>query len=279
MFTKFTEELYESYLKGEIYFSDLALRVEVSISKLRGYFKKNNLKYRQTVLKETTCHTFFDCIDNEIKAYLLGFLYADGSINKNKHIGISLSKADEEIIDLFQTHICPFNKKSYRKSYLHKNGYVTKEMVGITFKSEHMCRTLLNYGIKPNKTYLNLDNLNFIPEHLLVHFIRGYWDGDGTSCITKGKKKHKLKSGEIKLYDYTNYNWNIISNTNSHLIILQNFLLNYFNIKANVLKESRGHFLLEVNRKKDYFLLREKLYENANFFLKRKKEKYMAIPC
>ena len=88
-----------------------------------------------------------------------------------------------------------------------------------------------------------------------------------------GKRKYIKKDGTLTYSTYFNYNWNIISYTSSHLILIQKHLKEQYNIFANLLTTKKGHYLLEVNRKNDYFLLRDKLYENAEFYLKRKKDK------
>ena len=55
--------------------------------------------------------------------------------------------------------------------------------------------------------------------------------------------------------------------------------MSLYGIYANIVKDSRRYFLLEINRKLDFFKMRDILYTDANFFLSRKKDKYMAIPC
>lgn len=271
---------YKSYLKGEIKFHDLSSNLNIEYDKLRYVFSKFKIKTRETFLQETIQHNYFDIIDSESKAYLLGFFYADGSITKNYHISLSLTEEDIEIINLFKKEICPEYKITFIRSYTNKKtGYVSKPMASITFKSKHMCETLFNYGIYNRKTYNDLISLDFIPQDMLIHFIRGYWDGDGCSCITQVTKKHITKDGVLKKYSYLNYNWNIISFTDKHLLILKKFLNKNYNINSNIIKTKKGHFLLEINKKNDYFMMRNVLYENANFYLTRKKEKYMTIPC
>ena len=271
---------YKSYLKGEIKFYDLSSNLNIEYDKLRYVFSKFKLKTREKFLQETIQHDYFDIIDSESKAYLLGFFYADGSITKNYHISLSLTEEDIEIINLFKKEICPEYKITFIRSYTNKKtGYVSKPMASITFKSKHMCETLFNYGIYNRKTYNDLISLDFIPQDMLIHFIRGYWDGDGCSCITQVTKKHITKDGVLKKYSYLNYNWNIISFTDKHLLILKKFLNKNYNINSNIIKTKKGHFLLEINKKNDYFMMRNVLYENANFYLTRKKEKYMTIPC
>lgn len=271
---------YKKFLEGEINFSELSLLLNTTIGKLKYYISKNKIITRFEYLQETTNHTFFDVIDNELKAYLLGFFYADGNIRNDNYISLSISEKDKEIIDLFHETLCPrykVTKIAERKNK--KTGFISKPMFSISFLSAHMRETLENYGITPSKTKNELKDLSFIPQHLMKHFIRGYWDGDGCSCVSKVKRKYILKTGEEKVYYYYNYNWNIISYTQTHLLILQQFLKEVYGIHANIILTKKKYFLLEVNRKKDFILLKDILYADAKYFLNRKRNKYMAIPC
>lgn len=275
----FDNILYEKYLHGELPYNRLCLICNCTCYEMDKYLKIKNLKHRQYYLENYTQHNFFDSIDSELKAYLLGLYYADGSISKNR-ISFSFTEKDAELIQIIKDNICPFNKITHVKSSTSKiTGYTNKPMYGITFKSEHMCETLNKYKMGHHKTYSIQDDLTFIPDTYMIDFIRGYFDGDGTVHISKGKKNHILKDGTKKQYDYINYNWSIISHTNEHLYIIKDFLYKNYKLHCNIIKESRGNFLIEINRKKDFYKMEELLYQNANFFLKRKREKFMAIPC
>lgn len=272
----FTDDLYNKYINGEITFSKMALLLGVYSYRLQRYFDMNHIKYREHVLQETTDHTFFQNIDSEIKAYLLGFYLADGSLsNKSNRIKISVNKCDEYIIDLFKKHISPHYKKCETKSFKNKKtGYITKPMVNISITSKTICESLTMYGMGEHKTDSEVINIDCVDDDMFIHFLRGYFDGDGTVCCTNGKRLYKGK-----MYFYRNFNWSIISNKKQHLEKIQERLHRLYNIHANLLCDTRGHFLLEINRKYDFFKMRDVLYDNANYFLLRKKEKYMAIPC
>ena len=58
----------------------------------------------------------FETIDNEEKAYWLGFLYADGSVGSNESkIELGLAEKDYKQIERFRTFMNINNKISYRK--------------------------------------------------------------------------------------------------------------------------------------------------------------------
>ena len=247
----FTLDMYESYINGEITFTKIALLCGVPRYKLQIYFKTKGLKFRQSVLNDTTKHNFFANIDSEIKAYLLGFYLADGSLDiKSNRITINISECDEYVIDLFKQFISPHYKKVHYKPFTNKKtGYTTKPMVSVSIKSRLLCETLDGYGMGKNKTYSHNIDIDFIPDEHFIHFIRGYFDGDGTVYYLNGVTKRS----NGREYSYNNYNWSIISNTNEHLLRIQKRLMSLYGIYANIVKDSRRYFLLEINRKLDFF--------------------------
>ena len=75
----FTKEIYDAYINGNIKSSDLPVILGANRYTIELYMKKNGLKFRQEILKESINEFFFDCIDTEEKAYMLGYYFADGT--------------------------------------------------------------------------------------------------------------------------------------------------------------------------------------------------------
>lgn len=273
----FTEEIYKKYLYGDITNTELQNIMACDRYSLELFMSNNGYKFRQQVLKEETNHDIFNVIDSEKKAYLLGFYFADGHLQGSR-LTISVSEKDEEIINLFQKSICKYYKKTRTKPFLNKKtNYTSKPMVSITFNSKEIAQTLTQYGMGERKTYETKSNFSFIPNNLMIHFIRGYFDGDGTVCCVKTSKKYTLISGEEKRYEVTNYNWNIISHNKEPLLIIKSVLEENYEIRPNILEDKRGNFLIEINKKEDFFKMRDILYADAHFYLSRKREKYFSI--
>ncbi len=106
-------------------------------------------------------------IDTEDKAYFLGWMLSDGTISKTS-LSLKLKSSDEYIIKEV------FNKFS--------NGYKistdkTSKCIKITSKT--LIEDLNKLGCIENKTMLGF-NLPNLPNDLFRHFIRGYFDGDGS---------------------------------------------------------------------------------------------------
>lgn len=129
-------------------------------------------------------YDYFETIDTEDKAYWLGFIYADGNINKAKNtLTINLQGRDNGHLAKFNKCIQGnFNVKIFDAN---KNGK-TYSMCQILVYSTKMANDLINQGVVPNKT--NVIEFPNIPDNLVNHFIRGYFDGDGTVCERKHKK-------------------------------------------------------------------------------------------
>lgn len=122
-------------------------------------------------------------VTNQVEAYLLGFIYADGTIlfssaNKARYstMKIDLAVKDEDFLlrlnEYLRGHV------SYHSVYL--NGKEFKQVRTSVYDVNFVNR-LMDLGISHNKTYEERDYVfTNVPEHLKWHFIRGFFDGDGS---------------------------------------------------------------------------------------------------
>jgi intein/homing endonuclease len=72
-------------------------------------------------------------------------------------------------------------------------------------QSKHLWNVLNSYGCVPKKSLiLKFPSISiFDNKNLIVHFIRGYFDGDG--CISYGNKSHtKCSINIVGTYDFLN---------------------------------------------------------------------------
>jgi len=176
------KELAKEYLETGISLTKMSEKYEISRSILTNRFKKLGVKIvnRQNEVKFD--ESVFDLIDSEEKAYWLGFIYADGYIDANKFIfEISLKSSDKEHLEKFnkfmkhkdKNHVKISNSKCGDKCFERCRWYVS---------NKHLWNILNSYGCTPNKS-LTLEFPNFLIfkyDHLIRHFIRGYFDGDGS---------------------------------------------------------------------------------------------------
>ena len=123
---------------------------------------------------------FFKDIDSENKAYWLGFIFADGSLSKNR-LTIRLSANDYSHLLKFKNHI-EF-EGNIRVEKRDSNFKKLSKSCVIEVNSRQFIRNLSKYvpiGKKFNK--IRVPN---IEDNLIRHFIRGYFDGDGYVVSTR----------------------------------------------------------------------------------------------
>lgn len=122
----------------------------------------------------------FECIDNEEKAYWLGFLYADGWVStKIDKFCLSLSVKDREHLIKYRNFICPDRELDECPK---------QNSARLIVSSKKITKDLVNLGCIPQKT-LNLLPPTKVPNELLRHFIRGYFDGDGCARLVKNNSR------------------------------------------------------------------------------------------
>lgn len=120
-------------------------------------------------------YDFFSSIDTEGKAYWLGFLYADGYVNYNGLITLGLKQSDKEHLEKFRRAISA-NDTSI------KNRKETKS-VHLTLNSVKAARDLSRLGCWQKKSLtLSFPSAEQVPQSLIHHFMRGYFDVDGCIC-------------------------------------------------------------------------------------------------
>jgi hypothetical protein len=199
---------------------------------------------------------YFDVIDNQDKAYWLGFFAADGYNHLSKGcIEFRLHNKDREILNKFKTSI-----QSNNPIWLYKSAYCN-----ITLYSKHLCGTLASYGLGQAKTYtLTIPKLN---NELMRHFIRGYFDGDGCFSVIPRKDRRT----ESKIYQFN------ITGMSGPLLIIQKHLVDNIGIKLLPLKTrvSTIAVTLHYNGRSVCKRILDYLYKDSNLYLERKYNKYI----
>ena len=179
--------IYSKYCEGETSITDLAKQYGLNRKVLSRNLKK---LYGPDCIRQDGRKPFdesyFEEIDNPEKAYWLGFFYADG-YNSGREFEFCLQDKDKESVEMFKAAIKSQHTISQKRTLL--NG---KEFVGwkISIKSKKACTDLSKWGCIPGKTY-NVTFPNNIPERLMPHFLRGYFDGDGSLSIYRRRKLGK----------------------------------------------------------------------------------------
>jgi LAGLIDADG-like domain/WhiA LAGLIDADG-like domain len=149
---------------------------------------------------------YFETWSHEM-AYILGFISADGSINKEKtSLAIELQMRDKEVLEFIQRQISPTAPiKTTKKK--------EREYCRLRINSKKLIQSLRKYNVVPNKTFTIRIDFD-IPKEFLGDYVRGLFDGDGwITCrrntiefgICSGSNqflddiKHKIKYGRVRV--------------------------------------------------------------------------------
>jgi hypothetical protein len=124
--------------------------------------------------------SYFSNIDTYNKAWLIGFLAADGTVRKEVNtIKIGLSARDKEILEKIKEEVAI---ERTIKEYTSQNGF---DIVELEWSSYQQKQDLAKYGVVPNKTYLENHLPTFENEKYTLAYILGYFDGDGSISVSK----------------------------------------------------------------------------------------------
>lgn len=207
--------------------------------------------------------SYFENINNEYKAYFLGLLSADGNITSNdkiKRVSITLKKEDCYILEEMKNQIKYTGDIKY---YMDKT-YNSEYGIFQYFSSGKLYNNLIELGILPNKTFI-FDfsyTYNKIPDNLKHHFIRGYFDGDGSITISKiksnGKNRLTFKFKITGTHDTCNYISKILN----------------IDTKIYTYKRCVDTCDLETSKKEKIVEIYDIMYNDANIFFKRKKDRF-----
>ena len=139
--------------------------------------------------RHTVNEKYFDKIDTEDKAYWLGFITADGWIS-GWRLCIELQSKDREHLEKFKKAIeftGPISDRTLKNTCKHhkKDQYFGSRIVICRKK---IVNSLIKLGITENKS-LTVTECGQVPEHLLSHYYRGIFDGDGSyGMLNKGNQ-------------------------------------------------------------------------------------------
>lgn len=232
----------------------VAKHFKVSSTTISRIIKSNGveLSNRRYVVN----HTYFDNVDNEEKAYWLGFIYADGYIRERKSgssLEIKLSVKDINHLELFRKNLDSNHliKESFSK-VKYKGGVSVSRMCHLAIYSLQIVESIKTKGVHSRKTFtIGKPNIN---ENLIPHFIRGYFDGDGSFSFNS--KNYSFKTQIVSASD--EFKQFIIDELNKN------------GIKINLYSKIK----LQIQNKMDILKFYDYIYKNAKTYLNRKKEKY-----
>jgi hypothetical protein len=226
----------------------------VSITPISRIIKNSGIELTNRRYKVN--HDYFNVIDTQEKAYWLGFLYADGYIRERKSgnsLELKLSVKDYEHLLLFRECIESNHLIKESQSKVNYGGGISiSNMVHLAMYSSKLVNSIKKQGIHSRKTF-TIERPN-IEKEMMSHFIRGYFDGDGSFSFNP--EKYSIKTQIVSASeDFKKFIINELENNN---------------IKINLYSDIKLQIQNKLDNKKFY----NYIYNNAKIYLKRKKEKY-----
>jgi DNA-binding transcriptional regulator WhiA len=232
-----------------------AARLGYSEMACRAALRKHKIPIRslsQAKRRYALNEAFFDIINTEEKAYWLGFITADGSVNsRNNALQIVLQERDE-------LHLLKFlaSLQSGHRIYRIRNR--TRRHVRVFIGSLHLKNALVQLGVTPNKTF-TVTPCGSVPVELASHYWRGVFDGDGSIHNVKRKPGQRPAWG-LKL-------------VGSRAIVegFRSFCQEFAKSRANV-KPQKNSFNIKFTGVELIQAILQVLYGDATVYLDRKKE-------
>lgn len=260
------ENIKKMYLEENKSSEEIAAFYGVKRHKINYILKKNNIQksFSESRRKYNLDINYFDEIDTPNKAYILGFLYADGYNNRiNNTVVLSLKREDEEILEKINKEL-KNEKPIYRYDYINNYDGKERHMSEVIFASKHMCESLEKLGVIQNKTF-TITFPNFLKENLYPHFIRGLFDGDGCASIYNDEDRERFMVS--------------IMSTKALCDGMKDFLktqdINFNVNKACGKKDENALIRSGSNKENKKFM--EYIYKDADLYMQRKYEKFLTF--
>lgn len=202
---------------------------------------------------------YFSVIDSSSKAYILGFIAADGSLVKSStgnsyYLTITIKYKDKNVLDFIQKEL----NSNYKLLEIRKISY-GKEVhhIRLQFSNKIITNDLMRYGILPRKSLTMTNIIENIPIEYRDAFIIGYFDGDGSVSFVSNSMNNKSMNIQIRgTQDF-------LSGICSHLNIPITYIHQYDSISQ-----------LTITHMK-YIVRFFECYQNLQFYYIRKHNKFL----
>lgn len=211
---------------------------------------------------------YFDTIDSYAKAYIVGFIAADGALVRTRTtttLTITLKYEDKAVLEFIKSEIGNEHKlqKIIRPSSFDSSKNI--HHIRYTISDRHITAALNKLGITPNKS-LSIGNIiENIPYEYRDAFIIGYFDGDGSITVRDGKYPNNKG---ILCKDYSLYVQ--IRGTKEFLL----GICNHLRIDTSHIHQNDSIPHLSFASKKDTYRFFQ-CYSNLPFYYERKYNKFL----
>lgn len=190
---------------------------------------------------------YFKEINSISKAYILGFIFADGHVDRR--LEFNISKKDLEILN--------FIKEEMSMTHPIKNN---GNYCRLSVANKKLCTDLKNLGIPSNKN--NSIKIPNIKKKFYSSFLLGFFDGDGH--INDKESYLSFSGGENILTEIKN-------------ILENNLKFNMNKIRYRYSPDNKNSCSLEIKGTLKVEQIYNYLYKSEHFSLKRKRDKFLLV--
>lgn len=221
-------------------------------------------KYTKFRRKYFLNHNFFSKIDTAEKAYIFGYLLADGYNNRARNsVEMCCALQDKNILE--KINRCLDSTYKIKEQTIKGKTYCR-----LFWSSRQLGEDLEKLGCVQKKTFL----VNFMDfGEYQNHFIRGFFDGDGCVSYTFAKRDNCFGNSFLSVITFTS--------TENFCLGLKKFLLDKLGINTTMLcrfpERNNNIRTLQISGNTQVKTLRDWMYNGATIFLDRKQRKFEEI--
>lgn len=256
---KTKKEIVDFYKSKPMTIKTVANKFNLCNPVISKILKENNCKiYKKAqIYNPEMDENYFEFIDDEYKAYFLGYLITDGCVHvpkdgRQSSISLSIKNEDNYILYILKEKI-----KLNTDVIIDKRGCST-----ISMRSDKIAKDLSKFGVVPNKT-----EITFFPilsrKDLMPHLVRGMIDGDG--CIRSTVNKYNKHIHVVDICGTPKVVSGIVNFIEKELGIKSSSIYNY----SETFCQSKWQ---NIN---SFFILCDYIYKNSHIYLNRKRNAFI----
>lgn len=259
-FENYKDDIIERYTKKEEGLKTIAKVYNTDKGNIRAVLVKFGIEIKPLNHKPYKFNeNYFDKINTPEKAYILGFLYADGNVcSKYNRIKLSLQDTDFDILEKIRLKMGikkPLN--FYDRNSKNKNH---KNVYELVIYSKHMCQVLNELGCTDRKS-LTLQFPNNIKDELMHYMILGYFDGGGHIHVGN-QNGYGAHASFTSSYDFC--------------VGLQKYLQKKIDLECKVVHAPTNELtgVLRITKQNEVKKLCDYMYKDASLYMERKYKVY-----
>lgn len=240
-------------------YSNIANTLGLKKLSVRAYIARNYPELKTlNMLRGNT--SYFHNIDSYAKAYIVGFIAADGALVKHHrtiYLTITIKYEDRALLEFIQSELNDKRKLLEIKRPSSFDTSKTIHHIRFCIGSSEIAKDLMNLGITYRKSLTMTNIIENIPYTYRDAFIIGYFDGDGSVSRIKHSPHNRSLGIQIR------GTYKFLQGICSHLNIPITFIKLYDSINT-----------LYITNKK-YISRFFQCYNNLSFYYKRKYDKFI----